>query len=221
MVDRKIVLVIMDGVGIKEDAFGNAVKNAKTPNLDNLINNYPYTLINAHGTYVGMTSDNDMGNSEVGHNTIGCGQIYSQGAKLVDESIKSKELFKSKTWQDLVNYCKDNGKMHFIGVLSDGNVHSHINHLLAMLEQAKKDGIKEVRIHVLLDGRDVEEKSALKYVNILENKIDELNDATYNAFIASGGGRMNITMDRYEANWSMVEKGWHTHVLGGARKFKS
>ena len=215
---KEVVLVVMDGVGISDESFGNAVKNANTPNLDNLFSNYPNTLIHAHGTYVGLPSDEDMGNSEVGHNALGCGQIYSQGAKLVQEAIKSKEIYNSKTWKELINNCKDN-KLHFIGLLSDGNVHSNINHLFSMMEQSKVEGIKEVRIHILLDGRDVEETSALKYVEELENKINELNDDSFNAMIASGGGRMVITMDRYEANWSMVEKGWHAHVLGNGRKF--
>lgn len=213
-------MVIMDGVGISDKKEGNAFLNANTPNLDYLMNNALYTTINAHGTYVGLPTDNDMGNSEVGHNAIGCGQIYSQGAKLCNEVIDSKELYKGKTWKDLVDYCKNN-TLHFIGLLSDGNVHSHINHLLSMLEQSKKEGIKNVRVHILLDGRDVDATSALTYVDILENKMNELNDESFNSMIASGGGRMNITMDRYEANWPMVEKGWHTHVLGDARYFNS
>lgn len=213
-------MVIMDGVGISDKKEGNAFLNANTPNLDYLMNNALYTTINAHGTYVGLPTDNDMGNSEVGHNAIGCGQIYSQGAKLCNEVIDSKELYNGKTWKDLVDYCKNN-TLHFIGLLSDGNVHSHINHLLSMLEQSKKEGIKNVRVHILLDGRDVDATSALTYVDILENKMNELNDESFNSMIASGGGRMNITMDRYEANWCMVEKGWHTHVLGDARYFNS
>ena len=217
---RKVVLVVMDGVGVTEKKEGNAFINAKTPNIDNLLKNSPNILIHAHGTYVGLPSDEDMGNSEVGHNAMGCGQIYSQGAKLVNEAIETKEMFNSDTWGKLVTYCK-NHTLHFIGLLSDGNVHSNINHLLTMLEQAKKDNVSKVRIHILLDGRDVEKQSALKYVEILENKMKELNDDTFDSMIASGGGRMTITMDRYEANWSMVEKGWHTHVLGDAKKFES
>ena len=218
---RQVVLAVLDGIGIKEEKFGNAVKNANTPNLDNLFKNYPNTLIYAHGKYVGLPSDSDMGNSEVGHNALGSGQIYSQGAKLVNEAIESKKMFESETWKKLVNYCKQKGKMHFIGLLSDGNVHSHINHLLALLEESKKEGIKKVCVHILLDGRDVMKTSALEYVNILENKLNELNDDNFHAVIASGGGRMKITMDRYEADWKMVEKGWHTHVLGDARAFRN
>ena len=217
---NKVVLVIMDGVGISNKKEGNALMLAKTPNLDYLMNNYPHTLLYAHGTHVGLPTDSDMGNSEVGHNAMGCGQIYSQGAKLVDEAIKSGDIYNSTTWKELVKFCKDN-TMHFIGLLSDGNVHSNINHLFSLIKQAKKDGVKRVRIHILLDGRDVDEKSALKYIDMLEEEIAKLNDSTYDIKIASGGGRMNITMDRYESNWAMVEKGWHTHVLGDARMFKS
>ena len=109
--------------------------------------------------------------------------------------------------------------MHFLGLLSDGNVHSNISHLLAMLRQCKEEGLKEVRVHVLLDGRDVPEGSAPKYVDQVEAVMAELNDDTFNSRIASGGGRMVITMDRYEADWSMVERGWHIHVMGDGRKF--
>ncbi|MDL2276047.1 2,3-bisphosphoglycerate-independent phosphoglycerate mutase [Breznakia sp. OttesenSCG-928-G09] len=221
MSKKPVVLVVMDGVGINESKYGNAVTNSYTPTLDRLYETSPYTAIKAHGTAVGLPSDGDMGNSEVGHNALGCGQVYSQGAKLVNESIESKELFKSETWKALVDNCKDHGVMHFLGLLSDGNVHSHINHLFALLEEAKAGGVKEVRVHILLDGRDVPETSALEYVDALENKLAELNNDNFHAIIASGGGRMTITMDRYEANWPMVEAGWKTHVLGEGRQFAS
>lgn len=218
MMMRQVALVIMDGVGISDLTIGNAYLNANTPNLDKLMNNS--IAIHAHGTYVGLPSDEDMGNSEVGHNAMGCGQIYSQGSKLVNDAIESGELFNHSTWKESIDYCKNN-KLHFIGLLSDGGVHSHINHLLKMLEQAKKDGIKDVCIHILLDGRDVPKTSALEYVELLENKLNELNDDSFYGRIVSGGGRMNITMDRYEADWGMVERGWHTHVLGEGRTFNS
>ena len=217
---NRLVMVIMDGVGYSENSNGNAVKNANTPTLDLLMNKYPHTLINAHGTYVGLPSDEDMGNSEVGHNAMGCGQIYSQGAKLVNEAINNKDIFNSRTWNELINYCKNN-TLHLIGLLSDGNVHSNINHLFELIKRAKEEKIKKVRIHILLDGRDVPKTSALIYVSKLENLLKELNDSTFDARIASGGGRMNITMDRYETNYKMVEKGWHTHVLGDARYFEN
>lgn len=221
MIERPVILVVMDGIGINESKHGNAVTNAYTPTLDRLFETCAHTELKAHGTAVGLPSDEDMGNSEVGHNALGCGQVYSQGAKLVNEAIASGDLFNTSTWREIIANCKDEGTLHLIGLLSDGNVHSHIKHLFALLEQAKASHVKEVRVHILLDGRDVPETSALEYVDALENKLVELNDDNYHACIASGGGRMKITMDRYEANWAMVEEGWKTHVLGEGRKFTS
>ena len=215
---KKVVLVVMDGVGLSDSQFGNAVKEANTPTLDYLWSSCPHTELRAHGTAVGLPTDADMGNSEVGHNAIGCGQIYSQGAKLVDESIASGDLFKSATWRKLVDNAAGH-TMHFIGLLSDGNVHSNISHLKALIRQAKQDGIKRVRVHALLDGRDVPETSALQYIDDIESFMNDLNDDSFDARIASGGGRMSITMDRYGADWGMVERGWHIHVLGDGRQF--
>ena len=220
MNNKPVVLVVMDGVGLTDEHLGNAVYNAYTPNLDNFMNTCPMTAIKAHGTAVGLPSDEDMGNSEVGHNAIGRGQVYSQGAKLVNESIETGDIFNSETWKELVENAKGH-TFHFIGLLSDGNVHSNIKHLIAMLRQLKKEGAGKVRLHVLLDGRDVPEGSSVKYVEEVEAVMNELNGDGFDARIASGGGRMYITMDRYEADWAMVERGWHTHVLGEGRKFNS
>jgi 2,3-bisphosphoglycerate-independent phosphoglycerate mutase len=220
-VKRPVVAIIMDGVGISDRVEGNAVKAAFTPTLDMLSEKYKCFKLKAHGTAVGLPSDDDMGNSEVGHNALGAGQIFAQGAKLVTNAIESGRIFASETWKSLVSNCKDNGVFHFIGLFSDGNVHSHIDHLKALVERAKQEGVKKVRIHILLDGRDVGETSALEYVEPFEAFLASLNDVGFDAKIASGGGRMVITMDRYEANWGMVEKGWHTHVLGDGRQFAS
>ena len=218
--EKPIVLVIMDGVGKGDGGSGDAVAVAKTPTLDHLLATCPHTYLKAHGTAVGLPSDEDMGNSEVGHNALGCGQVYSQGAKLVGESIENGKLFASATWKDLVANA-DGKAMHFIGLLSDGNVHSNISHLLAMLKQAKAEGVKKAYCHILLDGRDVPATSALEYVEQLETVLAELNTEGCDYAIASGGGRMVVTMDRYEANWGMVEKGWQTHVQGIGRQFAS
>ena len=219
---KPVVLVVMDGVGESADPLGNMVMQATTPTLDELKTNDPFRIIKAHGTAVGLPSDDDMGNSEVGHNALGCGQIYSQGAKLVNESIESGSIYQSETWKKLVEGVKaSGGALHFIGLLSDGNVHSNISHLLEMLKEAKKEGVGKVRVHILLDGRDVPATSALEYVDQLEKTLAELKDASYDARIASGGGRMQITMDRYQANWGMVEKGWNIHVHGEGRQFAS
>ena len=219
---KPIVLVIMDGVGKGDGGPGDAVAQAKTPTLDKLFATCPYTWLKAHGTAVGLPTDDDMGNSEVGHNALGCGQIYSQGAKLVGESIENGSLFQSETWQDLTNNCLENGKaLHFLGLLSDGNVHSNISHLIAMLKKARELGIRRCYCHILLDGRDVPATSALTYVDELEQTLASLRGEGFDYAIASGGGRMQITMDRYEANWPMVEQGWRTHVQGQGRMFAS
>ena len=217
-----VVTIVMDGVGLAPDTAGNAVKLAYTPVLDKLLAERPMVALRAHGTAVGLPSDDDMGNSEVGHNALGAGQVFAQGAKLVSNSIESGKMFANNTWKELVaNVLKNGSTLHFLGLFSDGNVHSHIDHLKAMLAQAKKEGVARVRVHILLDGRDVGETSALEYINPFEAYLDELRDASYDVKIASGGGRMTITMDRYEANWAMVEAGWKTHVLGEGRQFAS
>jgi len=217
---KPVVLIIMDGIGVAPAAAGNAVANASTPNLDYLFANHPWIKIKAHGTAVGLPDDKDMGNSEVGHNALGSGQIYSQGAKLVNNSIESGGLYASQTWVDLVKNAKDSGgALHFIGLLSDGNVHSNIDQLISMINQAKAEGLPKVRVHVLLDGRDVAPQSALEYINKLEAAMTTLNNAAFDARIASGGGRQTITMDRYGANWPMVKAGWDTHVHGIGAQF--
>ncbi|MBE6701589.1 MAG: 2,3-bisphosphoglycerate-independent phosphoglycerate mutase [Ruminococcaceae bacterium] len=219
-VKAPLTLIVMDGVGLGKKNGANAVHLARTPNLDMLMSNFPTLSLKAHGTAVGLPTDDDMGNSEVGHNAIGAGQVYAQGAKLVSSSIETGKIFMSDTWVELTSNCKDNDSvLHFIGLFSDGNVHSHIDHLKALISRAKEDGIKKVRVHILLDGRDVGETSALDYVLPFEEFLSGLNCDTFDARIASGGGRMNITMDRYEANWDMVKRGWETHVLGKGRQF--
>ena len=212
----------MDGVGFSKTGLGDAVGNANTPTLDKLFATCPHTRLKAHGAAVGLPGDDDMGNSEVGHNALGCGQIYSQGAKLVNESIESGKLYQSAVWKKIVAGCVERSStLHFIGLLSDGNVHSNVSHLFAMLKKAKSEGVKKARVHILLDGRDVPATSALIYVEQLENVLAELNDAGFDGKIASGGGRMKVTMDRYKADWNMVKIGWDTHVRGEGRQFAS
>ena len=217
-----VLLAILDGVGFGKYADGDAVLNSNTPVLDGLMKSCPMTRLKAHGTAVGMPSDADMGNSEVGHNAIGCGRVFSQGAKLVEDAVTSGKLFDGDTWKKLVaNALDNNSTLHFIGLFSDGNVHSNISHLKAMIQNAKAAGVKKVRIHALLDGRDVPETSALDYVDPFEEFLADLNKDGVDYRIASGGGRMVITMDRYNANWEMVRKGWEIHVHGNGDMFKS
>ena len=217
-----VLTIVMDGVGIAPATEANAVSLAYTPTLDMLMAKYPTVKLKAHGTAVGLPGDDDMGNSEVGHNALGSGQVFAQGAKLVSQSIENGKMFASATWNKIVSNVKDNAStLHFIGLFSDGNVHSHINHLKAMIDQAKAEGVSRVRLHILIDGRDVGETSALDYILPFEEYLNSLRDNSFDIKIASGGGRMVITMDRYEANWKMVELGWKTHVLGEGRQFAS
>jgi len=218
-----VVLAILDGIGVGQFKEGDFVRKANTPTFDWLAQNTPNTQLKAHGTAVGMPSDADMGNSEIGHNAIGCGRVFAQGASLVKHAIDTRMLFEGEVWQELIaNVIGHNSNLHFIGLFSDGNVHSHIDHLEALLKEAKNDGVKRAGMHILLDGRDVPPTSALEYVNRLENFLVEINKGgDVNFVIASGGGRMQITMDRYQADWGMVELGWKTHVKGEGRKFES
>ena len=221
-VEGPVLTIVMDGVGLTAANAANAVAAANTPTLDMLMEKYPMVKLKAHGTAVGLPGDDDMGNSEVGHNALGAGQVFAQGAKLVSQSIESGKMFAGETWKKLIGNVKDNrSTLHFLGLFSDGNVHSHIDHLKAMIKQAKAEGVSRVRIHILIDGRDVGETSAFDYIDPFEAFLADLRDASFDIKIASGGGRMQITMDRYEANWKMVEAGWKTHVLGEGRQFAS
>lgn len=221
IVKGPLLLIIMDGIGVGKEYEGNAVWLANTPVLDRLLKRYPYVLLKAHGTAVGLPSDKDMGNSEVGHNALGGGRVFDQGAKLVNRAIETGEIFKTDVWKEIVGRGKKGNKVHLIGLLSDGNVHSHISHLFALLKELDRQGVDKVRVHILLDGRDVPETSALIYVDQLETLLREINSKGRDYRIASGGGRMVVTMDRYEADWRIVERGWRAHVEGEGRKFRS
>ena len=216
-----LVLVIMDGVGYGSFREGDAVASADMRRFRALEASCPRTRLKAHGTAVGLPSDEDMGNSEVGHNAIGCGRVFAQGAKLVGASIASGAMFRGESWKRLVAARGGAGTLHFIGLFSDGNVHSHLDHLRAMITRAKADGVRRVRVHALLDGRDVGEQSALEYVEPFEAFMAGLSTDGFDCRIASGGGRMYITMDRYGADWAMVERGWRVHVRGEGRRFAS
>jgi 2,3-bisphosphoglycerate-independent phosphoglycerate mutase len=217
-----LLLIIMDGIGIGREDESNAVYMARTPTLDRLFGSNLYTQLKAHGTAVGLPSDIDMGNSEVGHNALGAGRVFEQGASLVNKALETGQVFQSRTWQDIVRRAEKGGTIHFIGLLSDGNVHSHINQLFIILDKCAEIGIKKVRVHPLLDGRDVGERTALDYIIPTQDKLRKLSDGKdLDYSIASGGGRMKVTMDRYNADWSIVKRGWDAHVLGKGRRFKS
>lgn len=221
---RKALLVILDGVGYSPRGaeFGNAIAGAHLPFLNRVWNQFPTIHIQAHGKAVGMPSDEDMGNSEVGHNVLGSGRIFDQGAKLVSNSIATGSIFQGHAWKEVIeNVNKNNSTLHLLGLFSDGNVHSHIDHTKALITQAVAEKVSKIRLHILLDGRDVPEKSALDYLNPFEEWLNSFRKNGTDVKIASGGGRMTITMDRYEADWSMVERGWAVHVKGDGRKFSS
>ena len=213
-----VVILVADGVGVAPEGPSNAVSEANTPTLDKLAEQTLYTELAAHGTAVGLPSDDDMGNSEVGHNALGAGRIFAQGAKLVNQALDSGAVYETEVWQQAIEHGKAN-TLHLLGLHSDGNIHAHTKHLYALMQKAAEEGVRECCIHILLDGRDVDARSALIYIEQTETLIAEINDKfNANYRIASGGGRMEITMDRYEADWEMVRRGYncHTHGVGQA-----
>ncbi|MFT3694548.1 MAG: 2,3-bisphosphoglycerate-independent phosphoglycerate mutase [Kofleriaceae bacterium] len=216
-----VVLVVMDGIGRGAGDEADAVSIAATPTMDRLWVPGVRAELRAHGKAVGLPSDDDMGNSEVGHNALGAGKVYAQGSMLVGRAIKSGALFEGEAWKAVIARGAKGGAIHFLGLLSDGNVHSHLDHLEALLGAAAKAGCKKLYIDALLDGRDVSPTSALEYIDRTERYLANLRTSGVDARIVSGGGRMQITMDRYEADWKMVERGWHTHVLADAPGYSS
>lgn len=172
--NKPVVLCILDGCGIREESDGNAFKNATKPTLDMLFNKYPHSILQASGPSVGLP-EGQMGTSEVGHMNLGSGRIALQPLQAITQSIESKELNKNEKILDVLNHVKENNSnLHIMGLLSDGGVHSHINHLLALLDICKENNVENVYIDVMLDGRDTYEKSAIKYLDILQKKLDEI-----------------------------------------------
>ncbi|MFT5453877.1 MAG: 2,3-bisphosphoglycerate-independent phosphoglycerate mutase [Myxococcota bacterium] len=212
-----VVLCILDGVGIGDGGPDDAVATARTPTLDRLRATCPFVPLAAHGIAVGLPSDADMGNSEVGHNAMGAGRVFDQGAKLVDHALASGDAFTTPVWRRLIAAPT----LHLLGLVSDGNVHSHVDHLHLLIDRALSDGVRRLRVHVLTDGRDVAQRSALTWVEPLEARLAELSRSGVDYSVASGGGRMHITMDRYQADWAMVHRGWNVHVHGEGRQFSS
>ena len=216
-----VLVIVADGVGVAPADPSNAVTEAFTPTLDGLAAAELYTELAAHGVAVGLPSDDDMGNSEVGHNALGAGRIFDQGAKLVNRALADGTLYESPVWVDAIEQAKT-GTLHLLGLHSDGNIHSHTDHLYQLLRNAAASGVSRARLHILHDGRDVPARSALTYIEATEAVLAEINSEHGADFrIASGGGRMTITMDRYEADWEMVAKGYHCHAHGVGRPFAS
>jgi 2,3-bisphosphoglycerate-independent phosphoglycerate mutase len=222
--DGPVALIVLDGVGVAEDTAWNAFSRAHTPFIDSLEGGAGphgstalYTELHASGLSVGLPEMSDMGNSEVGHNALGGGRVFEQGAKLVNSSFRTGAFKDGDVWKWLVEPAKADGTLHLLGLFSDGNVHAHVDHVYRLVDAAVEDGVKRIRIHALADGRDVSARSVLDYIGPLEKRLQGIRAAGVDAKLASGGGRMVITMDRYEAEWAMVERGWQTHVLASTK----
>ena len=233
--DGPVVLAILDGVGLAPDGPGNAVSKARTLFLGEAASKYLHVALSASGESVGLLPG-QMGNSEVGHNTMGSGRIYKQGVAHIEEAFKTGAIFESDAWKGAINRVLSdsatnldnsnetwyNGKigpatLHFAGIFSDGGVHSHISHLEQMVEKAYADGVRKMRIHAIFDGRDVLPQSEPKFIQRFENFVSRFKDADIR--IASGGGRMVCVADRYENDWSVVARGWDMMVNGEANYY--
>ncbi|XP_057796707.1 2,3-bisphosphoglycerate-independent phosphoglycerate mutase [Salvia miltiorrhiza] len=218
-----VAMVVLDGWGEANPNQYNCIHIAETPTMDSLKKGAPekWRLVKAHGKAVGLPTDDDMGNSEVGHNALGAGRIFAQGAKLVDSALETGKIYDGEGF----NYIKESfatGTLHLIGLLSDGGVHSRIDQLQLLLKGASERGAKRIRVHILTDGRDCLDGSSVGFVETLENDLVKLREKGIDAQVASGGGRMYVTMDRYENDWEVVKRGWDAQVLGEApHKFKS
>ncbi|XP_022950436.1 2,3-bisphosphoglycerate-independent phosphoglycerate mutase [Cucurbita moschata] len=221
--DKTVALIVLDGWGEANPDLYNCIHVAETPTMDSLKKGAPehWRLLRAHGKAVGLPTEDDMGNSEVGHNALGAGRIFAQGAKLVDLALASGKIYEGEGFK----YIKESfatGTLHLIGLLSDGGVHSRLDQLQLLLKGASENGAKRIRVHILTDGRDVLDGSSVGFVETLENDLAKLRENGVDAQVASGGGRMYVTMDRYENDWEVVKRGWDAQVLGEApHKFKS
>ncbi|MDX8410182.1 MAG: 2,3-bisphosphoglycerate-independent phosphoglycerate mutase [Mariprofundales bacterium] len=211
---QPVLLLVLDGWGLGDGSTGDAVARANTPNMDRLWNDCAHTTLYTHGHFVGLPSEKDLGGSEVGHLTMGAGRVFDQGSTRIGQAIADGTLFESAVAQELFSRCQQGGTLHLLGLLSDGNIHSHIDHFCAMIDQADRQGVARLRLHALFDGRDVAVQSAEHYVATIEAQFARINGGGGRDYaIASGGGRERITMDR-DHNWSQVEMGWKQVVHG-------
>ena len=205
---KPVLLCILDGVGISNQEYGNAFNKAKKPNFDYLWNNYPHSLLDASGLSVGLPKG-QMGNSEVGHTNIGAGRVVYQPLQLINNKIKDKTFFENENILDVLNHVKtNNSKLHVFGLLSDGGIHSHINHLFALLEMIKNNDLNNVYLHLFLDGRDTLPNVALTYLEQLNKKMNELKIGT----ISTISGRY-YAMDR-DNRYDRLKKAYDSIVYG-------
>ena len=231
--DGPIVLAVLDGVGLAPNGPGNAVAGARTPFLNRAAREYLRVALDASGESVGLLPG-QMGNSEVGHNTMGAGRAIKQGIAKIEEAFRTGEIFESEAWRSAITRILSNQKalkvdnnsdlwynekigpatLHFAGIFSDGGVHSHIAHLEQMIDKAYVEGVRRMRIHAVFDGRDVPPQSEPKYIEEIEEFVKQFADADIK--IASGGGRMVTVADRYENDWGVVKRGFDMMVQGQA-----
>jgi 2,3-bisphosphoglycerate-independent phosphoglycerate mutase len=221
-IKRPVLLIVMDGWGMGSGGPEDAVSQADTPVFDRLWKNYAHTQLLTHGSYVGLPSGNDMGGSEVGHLTMGAGLILEQGPTRINNAIADGSFFQSEALQQVMKVAEADHTLHLVGLLSDGNIHSHLSHFRALIDHAYEQGIKRLRVHALLDGRDVGIQTAQRYVRELEDVFSHINNHDgFDYCFASGGGRERIIMDR-DHHWSKVAEGWDLMVHGkGEHRFPS
>ena len=215
MKDKQYMLIVLDGVGLNDTETGNAFKMASTPNIDRLINKYPNSNLKTSGLSVGLP-EGQMGNSEVGHMSIGAGRVIYQDLTLISKEIEDGNFFKNKVLKEAFTNCKqNNGKLHVFGLLSDGGVHSHIDHIIALFEMAKREGITKVYLHAFMDGRDTSPTSGVEFVRQFENAIKEIGVGK----IATLMGRF-YAMDR-DNRWDRIETAYNAIVYGEGKKSKT
>ncbi|GAV20036.1 2,3-bisphosphoglycerate-independent phosphoglycerate mutase [Mariprofundus micogutta] len=213
-VNKPVLLIVMDGWGIGSGGHEDAIAQANTPVFDRLWSGYAHTRLFTHGPYVGLPAAKDMGGSEVGHLTMGAGMILDQGPTRINKAIADNSFFASSALQQVMEVVANGTTLHLVGLLSDGNIHSHLNHFKTLIEYAFEQGVKRLRVHALLDGRDVGIQTAQKYVCELEEDFAYINgNEGFDYGFASGGGRERIIMDR-DYDWSKVEQGWNMMVHG-------
>ena len=207
------MLLILDGYGINKSDFGNAIKEAKTPVMDKLLMMYPNSELEASGTFVGLPKG-QMGNSEVGHMTIGSGRVTPQPLTYINEKIKNKEFFDNELLNNTIDYVlENNSNLHLIGLLSNGGVHSSINHFYAVLALAKMKGLKNIVLDIITDGRDTPTKSGIDFVTEFMDKADKLGIGC----ISTISGRY-YAMDR-DNRWERIKKAYNAIVYESGNNF--
>ena len=211
-----LIHVVLDGWGVGAADETNAVNRANLPVMSRLIRGCPYTQLWTHGKYVGLPNEKDMGGSEVGHMTMGAGMVMEQGPTLIQDLLQSGEFFENPVLSRIIQNCVERDTpLHLLGLLSNGNIHSHVDHTEAIIRHAFQSGIRRCYLHALLDGRDAGVQSALDFTEPFEKLFSELKGQRpgIDYAFASGGGREVITMDR-DNNWEKIETGWRIHVQG-------